>query len=134
MKEGNLPTYNDSSSSDKILVSQTIADKLSIKTGDKLITYFVSKKPEDNDSVKTEGYEQRVRKFEVNGIYQTGFADVDDNVVFADLKQIQRLNYWSADQAGGFEMELNDFEKVDDMTEYLNGEVGQGDVPLLWDL
>lgn len=125
LREGSIPAYNDSFSSDKILVSQTIADKLSIKTGDKLITYFVSKK-NAGDSMQNGGYEQRVRKFEVCGIYQTGFADVDDNVVLSDLKQIQRLNYWSTDQAGGFEIELNNFDKVDDMTEYLNGEVGQG--------
>ncbi|MGZ3861573.1 MAG: ABC transporter permease [Bacteroidia bacterium] len=131
LREGAIPVYNDSISSDKILVSQTIAGKLNIKTGDKLVTYFVSRKNNSAinnypDSVKAEGYEQRVRKFEVSGIYQTGFADVDDNVVFADLKQIQRLNYWSTDEAGGFEIELNNFDKVDEMTEYLNGEVGQG--------
>ncbi|MGZ3867004.1 MAG: ABC transporter permease, partial [Bacteroidia bacterium] len=126
IRAGAIPAYNDSLSSDKILVSQTIADKLDIKTGDKLITYFVSKKNNNDDSVHTEGYEQRLRKFEVSGIYQTGFADVDDNVVFADLKQIQRLNYWSTDEAGGFEIELNDFAKLDEMTEYLNGEAGQG--------
>jgi lipoprotein-releasing system permease protein len=125
LRSGTIPSFNDSVSSDKILVSQTIANKLSIKTGDKLVTYFVSKKG-SSDSAANSGYEQRVRKFEVSGIYQTGFADVDDNIVFADLRQIQRLNYWSTDQAGGFEIELNNFEKLDAMTEELNGEVGQG--------
>ena len=125
LKEGSIPVYNDSVSSDKILVSQTIANKLAIKIGDKLITYFVSKKNID-DTVANISYEQRVRKFEVSGIYQTGFSDVDDNIVFADLKQIQKLNYWSTDQVGGFEIALHDFDKIDAMTEEINGEVGQG--------
>ncbi len=125
LQAGFIPTYNDSVTSDKILVSQTIANKLGIKTGDKLITYFVSKKNID-DTVANISYEQRVRKFEVSGIYQTGFSDVDDNIVFADLKQIQRLNYWSTNQVGGFEIELNDFEKLDELVEDVDGEAGQG--------
>jgi lipoprotein-releasing system permease protein len=125
LKAGGIPDFNDSVSSDKILVSQTIATKLGIKTGDRLITYFVSKK-NIADTIANISYEQRVRKFEVSGIYQTGFSDVDDNIVFADLKQIQKLNFWNTDQAGGFEIELNDFEKIDVMTEEIDGEIGQG--------
>ena len=122
---GTAPVFNDSLSSNEILVSQTIANKLGIKTGDKLLTYFISKKNID-DTIANAGYEKRVRKFEVSGIYQTGFSDVDDNIVFADLKQIQKLNYWSTDQAGGFEIELYNEEKINAMTEEVDGEVGQG--------
>lgn len=123
--EGKIPDYGDSLSTSKILVSKTIANKLSLRTGDKLLTYFVGKK-RISDSASSSGYEQRVRKFEVCGIYQTGFSDVDNNIVYADLRQIQRLNYWKESEAGGFEIELNDFAKLDDMTEWVNEEVGQG--------
>ncbi len=122
---GAIPKFDDTITSNQILISQTIANKLGIKTGDKLLTYFVSRKNTD-DTIANAGYEQRARKFEVSGIYQTGFADVDDNIVFADLKQIQRLNYWSTDQVGGFEIDLNNFEKLDEMVEDIDGEVGQG--------
>ncbi len=123
--EGKLPDYRDSSNTSKILVSNTIASKLALKTGDKLLTYFVGKK-KINDSAQSAGYEQRVRKFEVCGIYQTGFSDVDNNIVFSDIKQIQKLNYWKDTEAGGFEIELRDFDKLDEMTEWVNEEVGQG--------
>lgn len=122
---GNIPDYGDSNNTTKILVSNTIASKLALKTGDKLLTYFVGKK-KTQDSTLNGTYEQRVRKFEVAGIYQTGFSDVDNNIVFADLKQVQRLNYWKESEAGGFEIELKDFEKLDDMAEWVNDEVGQG--------
>lgn len=123
--EGKVPDYGDSSNGQKILVSNTIASRLGIKTGDKLLTYFVGRK-KNSDSLQNAGYEQRVRKFEVCGIYQTGFADVDDHIVFAHLGQIQRLNYWNSNEAGGFEVELKDFSKLDEMTEWVNDEVGQG--------
>lgn len=125
LAEGKTPDYGDSANTNKILVSKTIADKLGIKTGDKLLTYFIGKK-KIGDTLQNGGYEQRVRKFEVCGIYQTGFADVDDHIVFAHLGQIQRLNYWKNDEAGGFEIELKDFSKLDEMTEWVNDEIGQG--------
>ncbi len=123
--EGKIPDYGDTLSTSKILISKTIAAKLSLKSGDKLLTYFVGKKRNTDSSVNS-GYEQRLRKFEVCGIYQTGFSDVDNAIVFADIKQIQHLNYWKETDVGGFEIELKDFEKIDDMTEWVNGEVGQG--------
>ena len=122
--QGNIPRFVDSTTSDKILISKTMSQKLNAHVGDKLLTYFVSKKQTD-DSNASLGYEQRVRKFTVSGIYQTGFADVDDNIVFADLKQIQRLNYWSSNQTGGFEIELQNYNTIDSQTEIINETVGQ---------
>ena len=122
--KGKLPVYDDSVSSDNILISKTMAGKLNVQVGDKLLTYFISRKHTTDSSVGL-GYEQRVRKFVVCGIYQTGFADVDDNIVFAHLKQIQRLNYWSSDQTGGFEIELHDYDQIDRQTDLINDVVGQ---------
>jgi lipoprotein-releasing system permease protein len=123
--EGAIPVYTDTVTSDKILISKTLARKLNARVGDKLLTYFVSKKEATDSSVQNYGYEQRVRKFVVSGIYQTGFADVDDNIVFAHLKQVQRLNYWDSNQTGGFEIELKDYNSIDAQTDLINDMVGQ---------
>lgn len=125
MLQGKIPVFNDSISSDSILVSNTIAKKLNAHLGDKLLTYFVSKKHTRDSSISM-GYEQRVRKYSVAGIYQTGFADIDNNIVFADLKQIQRLNYWNTNQTGGFEIILKDYEKLEAQTDLINETIGQG--------
>ena len=122
--KGKLPVYDDSVSSDNILISKTMAGKLNVQVGDKLLTYFISRKHTTDSSVGL-GYEQRVRKFVVCGIYQTGFADVDDNIVFAHLKQVQRLNYWGSNQTGGFEIELHDYDQIDRQTDLINDVVGQ---------
>lgn len=123
MLDGGIPVYGDSASVNLILISQTIATKLGVKTGDKLLTYFVGRKRGESGDA---GYEQRTRRFIVSGIYQTGFAEIDNNVVYADLRQIQRLNYWDKRQTGGFEVEIADFAQLDEMTEWVNDEVGQG--------
>lgn len=102
-----------------------MAQKLNAHVGDKLLTYFISKKTTDDSLTQNLGYEKRVRKFIVSGIYQTGFADIDDNIVFAHLKQVQRLNYWDSNEAGGFEIELKDYSTIDAQTEIINDMVGQ---------
>lgn len=123
--EGAVLSLKNPLASDEILISQTIAARLNAKTGDKLLTYFVGKK-QSTDSAIDVGYEQRLRKFTVKGIYQTGFAEVDDNIVFADLRQVQKLNYWHDNMAGGFEIALKDMSGLARQAEKINEEVGQG--------
>lgn len=58
--EGEIPAFTDSIASNKVLVSRTIADRLSLKVGDNLYTYYL----ENNI---------RARRLTVSGIYQTNF-------------------------------------------------------------
>lgn len=44
LQEGEIPLFADSASSGKVLVSRTIANKLSLKVGDKLYTYYLESK------------------------------------------------------------------------------------------
>ena len=79
LQEGTVPEFSDSAASGKVLVSRSIADKLSLKVGDRLFTYFV----EDNI---------RARRLEVSGIYQTNFSAFDDYFLITDLYTVNRLN------------------------------------------
>lgn len=56
-----------------------------------------------------------VRGFEVVGIYDSGFKEFDESFVIGDLKHIQRLNKWTADEVGAFEIYLDDFTRIDEM-------------------
>lgn len=105
--EGRLPVYTDSAVSNEVLLSRHIADKLHLKVGDGLYTYFI------------QGDNVRARKFSVVGIYQTNFLDYDRMYVMADVRHIQRLNGWNADQYNGFAVLLRDYGDVDAMTEEL---------------
>lgn len=105
--EGRLPVYLDSAVSNEILLSRYIADKLHLKVGDDLYTYFI------------QGDNVRARKFSVTGIYQTNFLDYDKLYVMADVRHIQKLNGWNPDQYNGFSVLLRDYDDVDAMTEEL---------------
>ena len=101
--EGQVPVYNDTITSDGVLISKSIASLLQLRLKDNLVMYFVNKPP-------------RVRKFTVDGIYETGFSDFDDLMVIGDIQHIQKLNGWQSDQVGGFEVAIDNFQDLETIT------------------
>lgn len=101
MIDGSIPAFSDSVSSNKLLISKTMADRLRLKTGGKVFAYFI-----DNGDV-------RVRRFTISGIYRTDLSQFDDVLCFTDLYTAVRLNGWQPDQAGGAEITVSDFNAVD---------------------
>ena len=100
--EGKLPDFS-SRLNDEILISQYLADRLGLKLGDKVPTYFLR---DENDSPLARG-------FEITGIYESGFQEFDELYLIADIRHIQRINKWENDQVGNFEVFVEDFNKLD---------------------
>ncbi len=97
---GTFINFKDSTSSTDVLLSQRIANRLKLKTGDDVVIYFVQNPP-------------RFRKLKIVGIYETGMEDFDDKVIIGDIALIQRLNDWEEDQVGGFEVYVKDDGNID---------------------
>ncbi len=76
-----------------ILVSRTTADKLGIKTGDRITVYFMNPQ-----AVK-------LRKCTVNGIFASDFEEYDKNVIIGNISIIQSVNRWN-DRTGSY-LEIN---------------------------
>ncbi len=98
--EGTIPDYKKNNSKQDVLISKNIADKMLLKTGDKLRVYFF-----------IEG-NYRVRPFRVAGIYQTGLGDYDEQFVICNASVIQQLNKWRKSQYSGYEVKLKDFSEL----------------------
>lgn len=105
MVEGEIPAFTDSTSQYKMLMSKMIADKLKVKSGDKIFAYFISE-----DDV-------RMRKFTISGIYQTNMTRFDERICFTDLYTANKLNGWFEDQYSGAELTISDFDKLDQISE-----------------
>lgn len=102
MVEGCIPHFSDSVAGNNILVSQLMADKLHLKTGQRIFAYFI-----DRNGVRT-------RRFTIAGIYQTNLKKYDETVVYTDLCTVVRLNGWEQDQASGAEITVKDFDLLYD--------------------
>ncbi|WP_372474494.1 ABC transporter permease [Capnocytophaga sp. ARDL2] len=108
LTQGRLPQFENEGMTNEIILSDYIANRLNIKIGDKVQTYFLR-----NDS-----HEQPiVRGFTVVGLYTSGIEQLDKNFMYGDLKHIQRLNRWSENEIGAFEVLIDDFKKIDFISE-----------------
>lgn len=104
--EGRLPSYlEEEKNSTEILLSEYMANRLEFEVGDKTIVYFMNAEEQERT---------RLVAFDVVGIFNSGFREFDKTFVIADITQLQRLNKWKADEVGGFEVFVNDFDKIEE--------------------
>lgn len=106
MIEGVIPKFSSQASGNNILISKLMADKLNLKTGDKVFAYFIG----DNNV--------RTRRFTISGVYQTNLTKYDEVMVFCDLYTVQKLNGWEDDQTSGFEITIKDFNRIMESAEW----------------
>lgn len=100
---GRIPVYTDILN-EEVLLSRILANRLQLEVGDSFFSLFLK----DGDPSKAPNN----RKFKVVGIYDSGFEELDELYVFVDIRHIQRMNRWSTDQIGNFEVFLNDFDQL----------------------
>ena len=116
LTEGEMPVFSDTASTNKILVSKMIADKLRLKAGDRIFAYFIG------ESVRT-------RRFTVAGVYQTNMTRFDEALCFTDLATTRKLNDWADYQCSGAEIIVNDFDQLqttaDEFIEKVNRQTDQ---------
>lgn len=99
--EGQLPQFCDTATQYPLVISKTMADKLRLKTGDRIFAYFIGE-----DDV-------RARKFNVCGIYQSHMKRFDDVICLTDIYATMKLNSWSPDTCSGVELLVNDFDQLE---------------------
>jgi lipoprotein-releasing system permease protein len=100
--EGSVFNVTDTGRTNEVIISKKISDMLRLKTGDSFAMYFVQDPP-------------RSRKFTISGIYETSLEEFDKMYVFCDIGHIRRLNGWDDDQVSGFEIFIDDFDRLDQM-------------------
>ena len=108
LQKGQLLNLKDSIVQPDILISQQTADRLEVDTGSQFIVHFIK---EDSDPIK--------RRLKVTGIYKTGLGEFDKGFALVDIRFIQQLMGWKADQVGGFEIFLDDIDDLEVFTEYI---------------
>jgi len=92
----------------EVIVSQYLANRLKLKVGDDFNTFFIK-----------EGQNKlpNIRRFKIVGIFNSGFQEFDATFVLGDIRHIQRINKWSTDQIGAFEVFVDDFDNINTVGE-----------------
>ena len=101
--EGRLPTYTQKYSNE-VLISKYLADRLGFVVGDSFQMYFMKSDPSQPPSIM---------KYVVVGIFNSGFEELDKTYVIGDINHVQRLNKWSKDQIGNFEVFISNYNDLE---------------------
>jgi lipoprotein-releasing system permease protein len=124
--EGQMPTFHDAKTRPEVdtskeenplplVVSKSMADKLMLKTGDKIFAYFIRQ----NDV--------RPLKFQVQAIYQTNMKRFDDMFCITDLYVPTHLvNPWRGDKCSGAEIRVKDFDQQEQTYYSILETIGRG--------
>ena len=78
-----------------VSIPSPLAESAGLKVGDRLLTYFIGEKV-------------KVRQFNVADIYEPLVRTDDRHLVYADIKDMQRLNGWSDGQVSMLEVSLDE--------------------------
>lgn len=100
--EGRLPDFSKELN-EEVLISRFLANRLGLKVGDNFNTFFVKEE---------QGKLPNIRRFKIAGIFNSGFQDFDATYLIGDIRHIQKINKWSPDQIGAFEVFVNDFGSI----------------------
>jgi lipoprotein-releasing system permease protein len=90
----------------EVILSEALAKQLKVKTNGSLILYFLSA-PE------------RPRKVKIKGIYETGLEELDKLFILAEIGWVQKMNGWTADSLGTYEVYFKDKQNLEAKTNAL---------------
>ena len=110
---GNLPDFKQRRTKG-VLLSQTVMNRLQLKLYDTITTTFLKTISSTLPSN---------RKYSICGIYNSGFAQFDKNMMIGDIREVQRLNKWTENQVGGFEVILDDFDNIKEKGKEIYSEI-----------
>ncbi|MBO0343327.1 MAG: FtsX-like permease family protein [Bacteroidota bacterium] len=103
--DGRIPDYSGDLN-EEVLISSLMANRLQLKVGDSFFSFFLR----DGDASKPPNN----RRFEIVGIYDSGFEEFDETYVFVDIRHIQLMNRWEENQIGNFEVFIDDFDQLEE--------------------
>lgn len=97
---GDFDDFANDSTANSIILSQNVADRLSLVPGDRINTLFF-----------IDG-RMRLRNFHVAALYNSNFGEYDDIVAYAPIPAIRRLMSMTADEGTRIEISGLPFESI----------------------
>ena len=99
---GKLPDFSKTINQE-VLISQFLSNRLNLKVGDSFNTFFIK---------ESQNQLPNIRRFKITGIFNSGFQEFDATYIIGDIRHIQRINKWTPNQVGAFEVFVTDFNDI----------------------
>ena len=112
LKVGRLPDLKDSVDTYEFVLSQKVADRLQLDTGQMLDVFFI------------QDTKVRRRRMRLVGIFSTGLGEFDKTICFTDIRVIQRIYTTDYSEVSGFEINITDLEQLETMTDWIDDQIG----------
>ena len=106
--EGKYPNIDKNEISNEIILSKSLANRLSIELGNTIDLYF------QNLNNKNLPYRSR---FKIVGLFNSGFPEIDNNLIYGDIDQIRRVKKWDKNMIGGYEIFIDNIYNSDQVSE-----------------
>lgn len=103
VEEGKVPDFANDSSINDIVISRVIANRLRLKAGDKIDTYFIT------DRIL-------VRRLNIAAVYNSHFDAYDDVSIYGSLPLVQQLARLNPSQGSAIVISTDNFDRVDEYT------------------
>ena len=97
--EGRVPNFADSANVGEVVVSRTLARALKLKTGDKVLTYFIDNKVKVRNSV-------------IVGVFCSDFETFDNTIILGNIALIQQVNGWNSATGNYMGVNMKDTKNV----------------------
>ena len=98
--EGTIPAVSDTASGNQIAISKTVADRLKLHAGDKVLTYFIDEKI-------------KVRNLTVAGVFETDLEAFDNAYIVGGIGIVQGVNGWHGDTGTQVAMNMKNTSNLD---------------------
>jgi lipoprotein-releasing system permease protein len=111
MVEGKVFQVTDTAKTNDVVISKKLASLLKLKVGDRFPMYFFDERPHP-------------RLFKICGLFETSLEEFDKQFILVDINHIRKLYGWSNDKISGFEILIDDYNRIDEITEEIRDIAG----------
>lgn len=109
---GEVTDFASERASRNVLVAKSLASSTGLDVGDKLELLITS---DDGD--------MRRDLYKVGGIYTSGMGEAEKMLIITDIRNVQRINGWSADQISNYELWLSDLGRAPEVADQINSDI-----------
>ena len=106
--DGRFININDTISNE-VVISKKISNKLKLNIGDSFQMLF----SKDMNS------RAAIRKFNIVGLFRSGFDEIDNSLLFGDIKHIQLINKWKSNEVGLIEVFVDNHKNLKNINEII---------------